>query len=144
MTDPRGGVSQDETPAAIADARRVSGQPRGRARPRVSRRIIYAAIWLLMGAAAVFFLAPQAGALAESVDVLARANLVWVLAGVALVAARYVVSAIALAAAAGENLPLVPTTMVQLATSFIGRLTPEGVGWLVLNQRFLDASDVME
>jgi undecaprenyl-diphosphatase len=91
-----------------------------------------------MGAAAVFFLAPQAGALAESVDVLARANLVWVLAGVALVAARYVVSAIALAAAAGENLPLVPTTMVQLATSFIGRLTPEGVGWLVLNQRFLE------
>jgi hypothetical protein len=29
---------------------------------------------------------------------------------------------------------------VQLATSFIGRLTPEGVGWLLLNQRYLERS----
>lgn len=91
-----------------------------------------------MGAAAVYFLAPQAGALAESVGVLAEANPAWVIVGVTLVAARYAVSALSLAAAAGEHLPFMPTTMVQLATSFVGRLTPEGVGWLVLNQRFLE------
>jgi undecaprenyl-diphosphatase len=93
---------------------------------------------LALGAAAVYFLAPQAGALGESLGVVAQANWLWVFAGVGLVGARYAVSALALAAAAGEKLPLIPTTMVQLATSFIGRLTPEGVGWLVLNQRFLE------
>lgn len=131
-------MSEDDAAAAMAATRPVPAEPPAKVRPRLSRRITYAAIWLLLGAVAVYFLAPQAGALADSIGVLARANLVWVLAGVALVAARYVVSALALAAAAGENLPLVPTTMVQLATSFIGRLTPEGVGWLVLNQRFLE------
>ena len=83
-------------------------------------------MWLALGAAAVYFLAPQAGALGESVGVLAEANPLWVGAGVALVAVRYVVSALSLAAAAGEHLPVVPTTMVQLATSFVGRLTGAG------------------
>jgi undecaprenyl-diphosphatase len=86
----------------------------------------------------VFFLAPQAGALADSIDVVAGANLGWVLGGVALVTTRYAVSSLALAAAAGGSVPFIPTTMVQLATSFVGRLTPEGIGWLVLNQRFLE------
>jgi uncharacterized protein (TIRG00374 family) len=130
-------VDQNDRVAGVPATGGVAG-PGVRTRPRISRRILYGAVWLALGAAAVVFLAPQAGALADSVGVLGRANLVWVLVAVALVAARYAVSAIALAAAAGDGVPFVPATMVQLATSFVGRLTPEGVGWLVLNQRFLE------
>ena len=130
-------VDEDHGAVAAPTTEGFAGD-RVRAAPRVSRRILYGAVWLALGAAAVFFLAPQAGALADSIGILASANIVWVLAAVALVAARYAVSSIALAAAAGDGVPFVPATMVQLATSFVGRLTPEGVGWLVLNQRFLE------
>jgi uncharacterized protein (TIRG00374 family) len=131
-------MAENTAAEAMAPTTPVPNGTPARARPGPRRRIVYAAVWLAMGAAAVYFLAPQADALAESIGVLAEADPLWVLVGVALVAARYVVSALSLAAAAGEHLPVVPTTMVQLATSFVGRLTPEGVGWLVLNQRFLE------
>jgi undecaprenyl-diphosphatase len=104
----------------------------------IGRGTLYTGLWAVMGAAAVYFLAPQADALAESVGALAEADPRWLLAGIALVAARYVASALSLAAAAGSGLPFFPTTLVQLATSFVGRLTPEGIGWLVLNQRYLE------
>ena len=111
--------------------------PAGR-RMHIGRDVVTTGLWVAMGAAAVYFLAPQADALAESIGSLAQADPFWLLAGIALVGARYVVSALALAAAAGSGLPFFPTTMVQLATSFVGRLTPEGIGWLVLNQRYLE------
>lgn len=107
-------------------------------RIHIGRGVIYTGLWALMGVAAVYFLAPQVDALADSVGALAQADPLWLLAGIALVAARYVASALSLAAAAGNGLPFLPTTMVQLATSFVGRLTPEGIGWLVLNQRYLE------
>lgn len=116
-----------EVPAA-ASGRRI----------HIGRGAIYTGLWAFMGVAAIYFLAPQADALAESVGALAQADPLWLLAGIALVATRYVASALSLAAAAGNGLPFLPTTMVQLATSFVGRLTPEGIGWLVLNQRYLE------
>jgi undecaprenyl-diphosphatase len=118
----------------------MTDEPAAPASPqiRIGRSLIYTAAWLAMGAAAVYFLAPQAGALAESIGALAHTNPAWLLAGLALVAARYAAAALSLAAAAGSGLPFLPTAMVQLATSFVGRLTPEGIGWLVLNQRYLE------
>lgn len=121
-------------PLPMTDAPAAPATPRSRS----VRNLIYTAAWFAMGAAAVYFLAPQAEALADSIGALAHANPVWLLAGLALVAARYAAAALTLAAAAGSGLPLLPTTMVQLATSFVGRLTPEGIGWLVLNQRYLE------
>jgi glycosyltransferase 2 family protein len=126
--------------AAMAAALPIADQtatPAG-SRVRIGRNVIYTAVWVAMGAAAVYFLTPQAGALAESIGALADANPLWLLAGLALVAARYAAAALSLAAAAGTSLPFVPTAMVQVATSFVGRLTPEGIGWLVLNQRYLE------
>ena len=126
--------------AAMAPALPIADEAAAPARPpiRIGRNTIYTGLWLAMGAAAVYFLAPQAGTLAESIGELAHANPLWLLAGLALVAARYAAAALSLAAAAGPGLPFFPTTMVQVATSFVGRLTPEGVGWLVLNQRYLE------
>lgn len=125
---------------AIAPALAMPDEPAASARPRtrIGRNIIYTAAWLAMGAAALYFLAPQTGALTKSIGALAHANPLWLLAGLGLVAARYAAASLSLAAAAGTGLPFLPTTMVQLATSFVGRLTPEGIGWLVLNQRYLE------
>jgi undecaprenyl-diphosphatase len=111
--------------------------PAGR-RIRIERTAIATLAWLAMGAAAVVFLAPQADALGESVGALADANPLWILAGLGLVAARYAAAALSLAAAAGAGIAFLPTAMVQVATSFVGRLTPEGIGWLALNQRYLE------
>lgn len=118
----------------------MTGEPAAsaRARIRIDRTFVYTGLWLAMGGAAVYFLAPQTGALTASIGALAHANPLWLLAGVGLVAARYIAATLSLAAAAGTDLRFIPTTMVQVATSFVGRLTPEGIGWLVLNQRYLE------
>lgn len=109
-----------------------------RRRVRLGRRSLYTAAWFAMGAAAVWFLAPQAGALAESAGAVLHADPLWLVAGLLLVALRYGAASLSLAAAAGAGVRFFPTAMVQLATSFVGRLTPEGIGWLALNQRYLE------
>src|ERR687894_792884 len=47
-----------------------------------------------------------------------------------------------LQAAVRHSLAFTPTLLVQVSASFIGRLTPEGLGWLVLNQRYLERAGV--
>lgn len=102
------------------------------------RRVIWGVIWIALAIGAVYFLLPQAGELVDSLRTLESIHPGWFAAGVAIVALRYVLAAVSLRAATGRPIPLGPTTLVQVATSFVGRLTPEGVGWLVLNQRFLE------
>jgi uncharacterized membrane protein YbhN (UPF0104 family) len=91
-----------------------------------------------LGAAALYFLVTQGGGLVESLRTLDHVHPAWLAAGVAVVAIRYALAAVSLRAAAGRPIPLGATILVQVSTSFVGRLTPEGVGWLVLNQRFLE------
>lgn len=40
----------------------------------------------------------------------------------------------------GRPLPFGPMLLVQVSSSLEGRLTAEGVGWLLLNQRYLERS----
>jgi glycosyltransferase 2 family protein len=117
-----------------APARRSVGRSR--------RDIIWALIWVAMGAAAVYFLLPQLGELQASLGSLGSVQPAWLAAGAVLVVLRYVLSAVALRASVGQPIPFGPTLLVQVSSSFIGRLTPEGVGWLVLNQRFLEEAGI--
>ena len=62
----------------------------------------------------------------------------WLVAGAALVALRYMFAAVSLRAAAAGRIPFGRTLLVQVSSGFVGRLMPEGVGWVVLNHRFLE------
>lgn len=105
---------------------------------RLSRRQVGMLVWVSLGAAGVVVVIPQLGELQASLATLSGVEPVWVAAGLALVATRYAMAVISLQAAVDRPIPFGPTLLVQLASSFIGRLTPEGLGWLVLNQRYLE------
>jgi undecaprenyl-diphosphatase len=105
---------------------------------RLRRGAIWTLIWVAMGGAAVYFLLPEVGGLGESLRALEAAQPGWLVAGAGFVALRYVMAVLSLRAAVGQPLPFGPTLLVQMSSSFVGRFTPEGIGWLVLNQRYLE------
>ena len=86
----------------------------------------------------MYVLLPEMGTLRESLRSLEAARPGWLVAAAALVALRHVLAALSLRLAVGRSLPFGPTLLVQLSSSFVGRLPPEGIGWLVLNQRYLE------
>jgi undecaprenyl-diphosphatase len=108
---------------------------RGRGR---GRRAIWTLIWVALGVAAAYDLLPQVGGLRESLGTLEAVRPGWLAAGGGLVALRYVLNVLSLQAAVGRPLPFGPTLLVQVSSAFVGRLTPESIGWLVLNQRYLE------
>ncbi len=133
-------MSSDTSPRELPA---TSGVPlmrqlRERGRGRGRRRVIWTLIWLALAGAAVYVLLPQVGGLRESLRTLDAVRSGWLAAGVGLVALRYVLNVLSLQAAVGRPLPFGPTLLVQLSSAFVGRLTPESVGWLVLNQRYLE------
>jgi uncharacterized membrane protein YbhN (UPF0104 family) len=113
----------------------LGDRPLRRLVPRGRMRTV---VWLALGVAAATVLLPQAGTLAASLRSLAAVQPGWLALGLAVVAARYAMAAVSLQVAVTQPIPFGPTLLVQLASAFVGRLTPEGVGWLVLNQRFLE------
>lgn len=105
---------------------------------RLSRRQVGTLVWISLGVAGVVVVIPQLGVLETSLASLSSVEPVWIAIGVAIVASRYAMAVISLQTAVDRPIPFGPTLLVQLASSFIGRLTPEGLGWLVLNQRYLE------
>jgi glycosyltransferase 2 family protein len=102
------------------------------------RRHIWTLIWIGLAGTAAYVLLPELEGLYQSLGTLEAADPRWLLAGAGIVALRYVMTVVSLQMAVGRPIPFGPTLLVQVSTSFIGRLTPEGVGWLVLNQRYLE------
>ena len=112
---------------------------RGRAlRPRPG--VLWTLLWVAMGGAAVYLLLPRVGELRASLQSLRSVQPWWPATGAGLVALRYALSAVTLQAAVGGPLAFGPTLLVQVSSAFVGRLTPESIGWLVLNQRYLERS----
>ncbi|HEU0236161.1 MAG TPA: YbhN family protein [Candidatus Limnocylindrales bacterium] len=104
------------------------------------RRVVPILVWLGLGTLVLALLVPQAGVLGASIGALGSVDPVWAAAAGLLVVLRYAMAAVSLQAAVSAPLPFRDTALVQLASSFVGRLTPEGVGWLILNQRYLERS----
>jgi hypothetical protein len=105
---------------------------------RLHRGQVWTLVWAALGAAAVYLLVPQVGERQATLTTLEQVDAGWFALGMLLVALRYVLAAVSLQAAVGRPIPFAPTLLVQLSSAFIGRFTPEGVGWLVLNQRYLE------
>jgi undecaprenyl-diphosphatase len=104
------------------------------------RRLASIAVWIGLGALAVYFLLPQVRDLRASLATIAVADPRWVLAAAGLVGLRYAMAAVSLQLSVAGRLPFGPTLLVQVSASFVGRVTPEGVGWLIVTQRYLERS----
>jgi glycosyltransferase 2 family protein len=130
-----------ELPPTARLSRIQALRQRGRAITQ-RRRMLWTLIWLAMGAVATAVLLPDVGALRASVRSLETAQPAWLVVGLGLVVLRHVLAALTLTFAVGRPLPFGPTLLVQVSSSFVGRLPPEGMGWLVLNQRYLERAGI--
>jgi undecaprenyl-diphosphatase len=99
-------------------------------------------LYLLGAVVAVYLLLPQAGGLSQTWDVLRTVRWGWLLAGALVVPATYFAAAIALQGAVNHPLGLRRTASVQLAGSFLNKLTPKGLGGIGVNERYLVRSGV--
>lgn len=95
-------------------------------------------LWVLALGIGCLLLVVQAPSLADAVGALAAVDPAWVLAGTGLVILRFAAAAVSLQAAVTTNVGFRASFVVQLACSFVGRVTPEGVGWVVVTQRYLE------
>jgi len=93
-------------------------------------------------AGAFYFLLPQLANVDDSFRALRSANWAWLAGAVVTSLLTYVGAAVGMAASVSEPLPTAPTLQVQLASSFVNRVTPANVGGMALNVRFLQKAGV--
>lgn len=115
---------QDQTSAPLPELSRLD-----RIRPRtvITLVALIVAAWLLVG---------RLGSL-DLATVLRTANWAWVPLVIAASVLTYVAAAIALDAYVREHLPVIRTTLTQLAASFTGFVMPAAVGGIAVNVRYL-------
>ncbi len=91
---------------------------------------------------AVQLLLPQVGEFHQTVNAVTSAHWAWMVAAIGAAAVTYVAAALAQRGAVERRwrLPLYPMTVVQVACSFVNRVTPAGTGGLGLNERYLEKS----
>ena len=95
-------------------------------------------LWALALAIGGLLLISQAPSLADAVAALVSVEPTWLLAGTALVIIRLAVAAISLQAVVTPRIGIRDGLSLQLACTFVSRVTPEGVGWVVVTQRHLE------
>ena len=97
-------------------------------------------IGLAVGVLALVVLLPQVTSLADAAAAIADANWPWLLPVLPCVALGYVGATVTLRAAAPLRPPFGLTYLTQLAAATLNRITPNGIGGLGTNIRFLQRS----
>jgi undecaprenyl-diphosphatase len=95
---------------------------------------------LVVAVLAVHVIIPQVTELHEIVDALRKTQWGWLVAAALASAFTYLMAAVGIRGAAGRPLPLGRTTLVQLASSVVNRLSPGGIGGVGVNLRYLERS----
>ncbi len=124
-----------ESIAAVTGREPEKLEPLVRVRPRTIFMIA-----TLTGA--FYFLLPQLANVDDSVSALRSANWGWIAACVVTSIVTYVAAGVGMIGGVSQKLSLVPTTQVQLASSFVNRVTPANVGGMALNVRYLQKAGV--
>lgn len=108
---------------------------------RVSGKTLFT---LAMLAAVTYFLLPQFADLPQIIDQVKDANWWWLPAMLLASLFSYLAAAIALTGSVTEPLPVGPTMLTQVASSFASKLAPAGIGGMAVNVRFLQKQGVDE
>jgi uncharacterized membrane protein YbhN (UPF0104 family) len=109
--------------------------------PRLERLRARTVISIVGGTAAAYVLAGQLSTV-DVAGVLGRARFQWLAVALLGAALTYVGAALTRMAFTPTPIPLVRTTMVQLASSFLTLVTPPAVGHVGLNIRYLQRAGV--
>ena len=139
----RGSIPQEQRVTEKRPQNSVARHPQGGTDSKFSSILLFLhkhahlLLWLLGGALAIGLLVPQASELRRAVSDLGSAEWGWLASGVLASALTYVMAAIAQAGAVERSLALGPLTLVQVASDFLNTITPEGLGGMGLNERYL-------
>lgn len=95
-------------------------------------------LWALALVIGGLLLVAQASSLADALAALVSVEPGWLLAGIALVLIRFAAAVISLQAVVAPRIGVRDGLALQLACTFVSRITPEGVGWVVVTQRYLE------
>jgi uncharacterized membrane protein YbhN (UPF0104 family) len=129
-------LTQTRQAATAASGRKDTELARiQRVRPRTLLAIAAAA-------GAFYFLLPSLAQAGSSWRAMHSPDWAWVPLIIALSAATYLASAVALMGAISQRIRLWPTVLVQGASSFVNRVSPANVGGMALNARYLQKSGV--
>jgi undecaprenyl-diphosphatase len=93
-------------------------------------------------AGAFYFVLPQLANVDDSIDAIRAANWGWLAGCVVMSSLTYVAAAVALVGGVPQPVPVAPTVLAQLASSFVNRVTPANVGGMALNVRYLQKAGV--
>jgi uncharacterized protein (TIRG00374 family) len=131
--------------SVLADARaavgQAVGQPPVKAQPLA--RFTWKTVLALLGAFAVIYLVlPQLANAGAAVHALGHADWWWVLAAVPAIFVAQAFSTLVQLGAIPARLPFGPTYVVQFGGSFLNRVTPNNVGGMALNFRYLQKAGV--
>lgn len=124
--------------------RRVAAAAQHEVAPLVRlARVTPKSLLTLVALAGVFYLLlPQLANVDDSIAALRSAQWGWLLLATALSALTYVFAAISLLGAVPAPLPFGRVVQLQLATSFVNRVTPANVGGMALGVRFMQRAGV--
>lgn len=99
-------------------------------------------LMIAAAAGAFYFLLPQLAQVSDSWRAFQSANFAWLPLVIAMSILTYLGSGIAILGAVPQPLAFGPTVLAQMASSFVNRVTPAGVGGMVLSTRYLQKSGV--
>jgi undecaprenyl-diphosphatase len=91
---------------------------------------------------AFYVLLPQLANVGDSFAALRHASVAWLVVAVLMSLLTYIGGAIGVAGGVPEHIPFVPNVLLQLASSFVNRVSPANVGGMALNVRFLQKAGV--
>ncbi len=129
-------LAQTRVAAAAAGGREDQELARiQRVRPRTLLAIAAAA-------GAFYFVLPKLAQVGSGWQAIQSADWAWLPLVIALSAATYLASAVALMGAVSQRIRFWPTVLAQAGSSFVNRVSPANVGGMALNARFLQKSGV--
>ena len=131
-------LARTRAAAAAAAAGGCSDQELARIQ-RVRPRTLLA---IAAAAGAFYLLLPQIAQVGSSWRATESADWAWLPLIIALSAATYLASAVAIIGAVPRRIPFWPTALAQAASSFVNRVSPANVGGMALNARYLQKSGV--
>jgi undecaprenyl-diphosphatase len=102
---------------------------------RFSTRVL---LWLILGAGLAYFVIAHFGDIDDYAGNLASINLLWMLGILVASIGTYMASAFVVLGASREPLPYGSSVLLQLATSFVNRITPRSLGGIAITERFLE------
>ena len=113
------------------------GLPWPRTPPRGVARAIRGAVVLIPCTALLWYVTRHIAVLTLAGHALTRADPAWSMLATGCAVAAFPAAVATLQIAANQPLPLFRTTQVELAGTFLNRITPNGIGRAVLSGRFL-------